>query len=201
MRIGEIIETTSSAFVAESYELNQPPPLGSLVTVHLPGESSAIDVYAVVTYGQTLGLDPSRRAIRRGTESVFDEAIYKQNPELNHVLRTEFSAALVGFATSARVWQHLPPQPPPLHYSVLATPEDQVRRFTDSLRYFRLLLTTTGPVPPQLVLAANAREVYRQRGADRAWLDSAGREVAALLKDNHELLLTVLYAIDPGAEE
>jgi len=42
------------------------------------------------------------------------------------------------------------------------------------------------------------REVYHQRGADRAWLDAAAREVATLLKDDHQAMLTVLYAIDPG---
>ena len=35
MRIGEIIETGTAGFVAESFELNRPPPLGSLVKVCL----------------------------------------------------------------------------------------------------------------------------------------------------------------------
>lgn len=201
MRIGEIIETTSTGFVAESFELNSPPPLGSIVTVHVPPagtEEAETSIYAVVTYGRTAGLDPSRRAIRRSTDSVFDEAVYDHNPELGHVLRTEFGAALVGFLADGQVWQHLPSQPPPLHFSVQTVPQDELQRFTDSLSYFRLLLTTSGPVLPPQVLAANVREVYRQRGQDRAWLDVAAREVAVLLKDDQQALLTVLYAIDPG---
>ncbi|MBC7262242.1 MAG: hypothetical protein H5T63_09525, partial [Chloroflexi bacterium] len=66
MRIGEIVETTSTSFVAESFELNRPPPLGSLVAVSLPAQ--AMELYAVVTYGQTVGLDPGRRAVRRSTD-------------------------------------------------------------------------------------------------------------------------------------
>ncbi|MGC8786653.1 MAG: hypothetical protein ACP5Q1_04420 [Anaerolineae bacterium] len=196
MRIGEIVETTSTSFVAESFELNRPPPLGSLVAVSLPAQ--AMELYAVVTYGQTVGLDPGRRAVRRSTDAVFDEAIYHEHPELKHTLRTEFGAALVGYSIAGQVWQHLPPQPPPLHFSVHMAGVEEMRRFTDLLLYFRLLLTYSGPVSSLQVLAANVREVYRQRGSDRAWLDAAAREIAALLKNDHEALLTVLYAIDPG---
>nr|MBC7244505.1 hypothetical protein [Chloroflexota bacterium] len=209
MRIGEIVETTSTGFIAESFELNRPPPLGSLVVVTLPGyketstrqpsePANAMDLYAVVTYGQTVGLDPGRRAVRRSTEEVFDEAIYEEHPELRHVLRTEFGTVLVGFFAHGQVWQHLPPQPPPLHFSVQTVEMDQVQRFTEHLHYFRLLLSYSGPVSPLQVLAAHVREVYWQRGSDRAWLDVAAREIATLLKDDHKALLTVLYAIDPG---
>ncbi|MBC7232008.1 MAG: hypothetical protein H5T68_02035 [Chloroflexi bacterium] len=196
MRIGEIVETTSTGFVAESFTLNRPPPLGSLVAVSLPAQD--MEIYAVVAYGQTVGLDPGRRAVRRSTEIVFDEAIYHEHPELKHILRTEFGAVLVGYLAEGQVWQHLPPQPPPLHFSVQTVETGELRRFTDHLLYFRLLLSYNGPVSPLQVLAANVREVYRQRGSDRAWLDVAAREIATLLKNDHEALLTVLYAIDPG---
>jgi len=203
MRIGEIIETMSTGFVAESFELNRPPPLGRLVVVRLPSEvgrtSANMDLYAVVTYGQTVGLDPSRRAVRRSTDTVFDQAIYQQHPELNRTLRTEFGASLVGFVTDGRVQQHLPSQPPPLHFSVQTATAEEVQRFTDRLDYLRFLLTLYGSqVSPLQVLAASVREVYQQRGHDRVWLDAAAREIATLLKSDHEALLTVLYAIDPG---
>jgi hypothetical protein len=203
MRIGEIVETTSTGFVAESFELNSPPPLGGVVTVHVAaestGKSAEAAIYAVVTYGQTAGLDPSRRAIRRSTDTVFDQAVYDHNPELSHVLRTEFGAALVGFLADGHVRQHLPSQPPPLHFSVQSVSQEDLRRFTDHFDYFRLLLTVAGPVLPSQVLAAHVREVYRQRDQDQVWLDAAAREIAILLKDDHQALLTVLYAIDPGA--
>ncbi len=210
-RIGEIIETMSTGFVAESFDLNRPPALGSLVVVRLPAETgpegASTDLYAVVTYGRTAGIDPSRRAVRRSTDEVFDQDIYLQNPELERTLRTEFGAALVGFATSGQVRQHLPAQLPPLHFSVQQPAPKEVQDFTDRLQYLRLLATpyaasgptsSAGQVPPLQVLAANVRWVYRARDGDRAWLDAAAREIAALLKSDHEALLTVLYAIEPA---
>jgi hypothetical protein len=212
-RIGEIIETMSTGLVAESFELNRPPALGSLAVVRVPDEAgtagAGIDLYAVVTYGRTAGIDPSRRAVRRSTDEVFDQAIYRQNPELARTLRTEFGAALVGFATSGRMRQHLPSQLPPLHFSVQQPALEEVQRFTDCLQYLRLLTTpsaasgpvsSAGHVPPLQVVAANVRWVYEARGHDRVWLDAAAREIATLLKSDHEALLTVLYAIEPVEE-
>ena len=206
MRIGEIVETRSAGFVAENLELNRPPALGSLVVVHVDANTTqttktttprGVDLYAVVTYGQTVGLDPGRHAMRRGTDTVLDAAIYQEHPELEHVLRTEFGAALVGLQENGVIRHQLPSQPPPLHYSVHTAPSEQVQRFTDQLLYLRLLLIPHGEVPPAQVLAANIREVYRQRRDDRLWLDTAAQEIATLLKDDHQTLLTVLYAIDP----
>lgn len=201
IRIGEIVETMSTGLVAESFQLNRPPALGSLVVI----ESEDARLYAVVTYGRTAGLDPSRHAVRQGSAAVSDAAIYREHPELEHTLRTEFGAALVGLAADGAIKQHLPAQPPPLHYSVQTVPADEVRRFTDQLQYLRLLLQTTGAAPsgevPALqVLAANLREVFHQRGEDRDWLERAAKEIATLLKDDHQALLTVLYAIDPGEQ-
>jgi len=193
MRIGEIIETGTTGFVAESFELNRPPALGSLVKVEI-GEGGC--VYGVVSHGTTTGLDPGRRAVRRSTETVYDEAIYNEHPELRHTLRTEFSVLLVGCVEDGAIRQHLPAQPPPLHYSVHQCAAEEVRAFSEQLYYLRLLLSASGEVPSEQLLAAHIRQAYRQRGQDRAWLERAAREIAALLKHDYERLMTVLYAIE-----
>ena len=194
MRIGEIIETGTTGFVGESLELNQPPALGSLVKVEV-GDGAC--VYSVVSHGTTAGLDPGRRAVRRSTEQVYDEAIYDEHPELRRTLRTEFSVLLVGYVEDGAIRQHLPAQPPPLHYSVHQCTEEEVRAFSEGLYYLRLLLSAPGEVPSEQLLAAHVRQAYRQRGQDREWLKRAAREIAALLKHDYERLMTVLYAIEP----
>ena len=194
MRIGEIIETGTTGFVAESLELNQPPASGSLVKVEV-GDGAC--VYGVVSHGTTTGLDPGRRAVRRSTEQVYDQAIYDEHPELRHTLRTEFSVLLVGCVEDGAIRQHLPAQPPPLHYSVHQCTEEEVRAFSERLYYLRLLLAAPGEAPSEQLLAAHVRQAYRQRGQDREWLERAARGIAALLKHDYERLMTVLYAIEP----
>ena len=143
MRIGEIIESTSVQFVSESLELGQPPALGSLLKVGVSRES---DLYGVVCYGETRSLDPGRPAVRRSTDEVYDDRVYHENPQLQHVLRTEFTCLTVGAMEGGVVSQGLPSQPPPLHFSVrafytrfLRSPlNSRVNTPTRSLCFFRI---------------------------------------------------------------
>ncbi|HBY95118.1 MAG TPA: hypothetical protein DEP84_14365 [Chloroflexi bacterium] len=196
--IGEIIETATQDFLAESLTLHQPPLLGELVKVQVNREDYC---YAVVSYASTSSPDAGRRAVRRSSESVVDEAVYASHPQLNRLLQTTFRAILTGWSdagvSSAAIRQSLPPTPPPLHHSTYRCTPEAVRRFTDQLLYFRLILACVREVPTEQVLAGHIRYVYALRGNDEPWLSRAAQEVASLLKNDHERLLTLLYAIDP----
>ena len=194
MRIGEIIESTSTHFVAEGFELNHPPALGSFVRVRV---AEGRDLYGVVSYGETGSLDPGRRAVRRSTEEAFDDQIYRESPQLEHVLRTEFTSLAVGVIDGGEVLQILPSQPPPLHFSVHGCSADETTLFTENLYYFRILLGASGFVPVEQLLAANIRQVCGGRGDDEDWLQGAAREAANLLKYDYDRLMTLLHAIEP----
>jgi hypothetical protein len=193
VRIGEIVETETAFFVAESFTLHQPPALGRLVCVET---ESAPLIYGVVCYGTTASPDPGRRAVRRSTEGVYDGAIYREHPQLELTLRTEFTVRLVGYDDGQRICHYLPPQPPPLHYSVHECSLEQVKAFTERLRYLNLLLAAT-EIPPEQLLAAHIRQVYGARSSDDEWLARVAREVSGLLKSDYERLMTVLYGIEP----
>ena len=196
MRIGEIIETSTVGFWAESVNLHDLPPLGALVSVEAADVGT---LYGVVAFGQTAGIDEGRKAVRRGSDEVFDGAIYDRHPELTRILRTTFRVVTIGFAgPDGQPRHHLPPTPPQLHYSVSRCERALVERFTDDPRYFPTLMASEGEVAPEQLLAAHIRAVYAVRGDDQAWLAGAGRQVARLLKRDYDRLLTVLEAIDPG---
>jgi hypothetical protein len=199
VRIGEVIATSTVEFTAQSHDLHALPPLGSLVQVAAARGAGAAEIVAVVAYGETGGIDAGRRPVRRGSDEVFDDEIYREHPELRHVLRTTFRARVVGFVEGGRPRRYLPPMPPPLHFSVRACSPAAVRAFTDDLLYLRALLSADGPVSPEQLLAAHIRAAYLARGEDAPWLEAAGREVARLLKDDYDRLLTVLQSIDPAA--
>ncbi len=197
-RIGEIIETSTVGFWAESVNLHDLPPLGSLVAVSLPEGGTLI---GVVAFGQTTGIDEGRRAVRRGDAEVFDGAIYDRHPELMRILRTTFRVVTVGYlAQGGAPRHHLPPIPPPLHYSVSRCDQALTCAFTDEPRYFASLNASEGEVSPEQLLAAHIRAVTADRGGDEGWRAAAGRQVARLLKRDYDRLLTVLEAIDPGMD-
>lgn len=194
MRIGEIVETCSVNFVAEG-TLHQPPSLGSLVKVELEPD---MQLYAVVSFAQTSGLEQGRRAIRRGTADIYDAAIYNEHPELRRTLRTIFQAVLVGWQDNeSLLYQQLPPVPPPLHFSVQDCGASEMHEFTNRLYYLRLLLAANVDIPAPQLLVAHLNEIYQLRDRDRTWLEGAARELAALLKNDSETLMSIFYAIDP----
>ncbi len=199
--IGEVIATTSLNFTAqrlvpqdrEEPRPVQPPNLGQLVWVRLPNGGR---VFAVVTYGTTEGLDRGRLAVVRTHDDVVDERVYEEHPQLAEVLRTEFVAQLVGYENpEGHLFHHLPPQPPPLHYAVYQANEEDAQRFSQDLRYLRLLLNAEGPVPGEQLVAAHVREMSRAQGRDPRWLERAARHIAGLLKRDYERLQAALEAL------
>jgi len=63
-RVGEVIEASTTDFVAQCYELYQSPPLGSLVKTRDLG----VELYGIVYNATTTSFEPGRRPIARGKD-------------------------------------------------------------------------------------------------------------------------------------
>ena len=176
-RIGEVIEASTTEFVAQSYELHQAPPFGSFVRTG----DGAVDIYGVVHLVRTSGIDPGRRPLARGKDELTEEDIYRNNPELSELLRTEFTAAIIGFCSEGAVSQFLPPRPPRIHGFVYTCSSDEVVRFTDRFDFLQTIITSGVRGPVDELIAACIRHAAQARDGDRAFLVSAGKELATLL--------------------
>jgi hypothetical protein len=128
-RLGEIIEATTTGFTAQCYELNAHPPLGSLVKT-TEGER---EIYAVVYQATTEGMEPGRKPIARGKNETSEEALFEANPQLAQLLRSEFSALVVGHKDGDRVRQYLPPPPPPPPRIVKPRPPGEIKKLIQKL--------------------------------------------------------------------
>ncbi|NWG22000.1 MAG: hypothetical protein HXY39_16965 [Chloroflexi bacterium] len=197
-RIAEVIESTSTGFTAGAYELLAAPPFGALVRAQARAEGMAI--YGLVYDIRTGSKEPGGRALVRGRtyagRELYDAEIYHEHPDLAEVLQTEFSAITVGFVADGRIYQYLPPQPPPVHYSVYECVPEEVARFSQATDFFRTVLFAY-QIPGDEVLAAAIRAAARAHRDDRAFLVRAGREVATLLKDDYDRLTAILRRIRP----
>jgi hypothetical protein len=189
--IGEIIETSTTRFLAQACDLSRPPAFGSLVRV----DCSPAEVFGLVFHVRTGGLEPGSQAVMRGRMGVRDEAIYRENPDLKAVLRTDFAALIVGFCQDGQLRQHLPMYPPPLHWSVRECNETEVVAFTNQFDYFRGVLALND-APADELLAANLRLVRLARSFDADFNLRAGREVARLLNRDYERLSAILRRLD-----
>src|SRR4030042_1974953 len=118
-RIGEIIAAETAGFTAQCYELYELPPLGALVK---PG-----DIYGIVCHAETAGLDTGRKPIARGKDESSEEDVYQSSPQLLKLLRSEFTAAGVGYKANDKLYQYLPPQPARIHGFVYLCPPDEIK--------------------------------------------------------------------------
>lgn len=197
-RIGEVIESSTTSFTAGAYELLAAPPFGALVRAQ--SRVAGLAIYGLVYEIRTGSKEPGGRAVVRGRtytgRDIYDAEIYHEHPDLAEVLQTEFSAITVGFVEDERVYQYLPPHPPPVHYSVYECDPAEVIRFSESCDFFRGVLFAY-QIPSDELLAAVIRAAARARSDGRSYLVRAGREVASMLKDDYDRLTALLRRIRP----
>lgn len=191
-RIAEVIEASSTGFVAQCYRLHDSPPLGALVRV---GSEPA--VYAAVCHVSTAGIDPSRRPVPLGETADEEDEVFRQHPQLPHLLRTTLEARIVGWRDGERTRQHLPASPPRVHAFVWTCGADEARTFGESLRFIALLLRGKDATPDEVV-SATLRWLAGRHADPRAFLLRAAREAATLLAGDTARLNLLLRGIADG---
>jgi hypothetical protein len=189
-KIGEVIEASTGEFVAESYELHTPPPLGSLVRT----SDGEVGIYGVVCNASTESIDPGRRPLARGREESEEENIYRQHPQLSRLLRTTFDTLVIGHGQGDELQHYLPPRPPRVHSFVYLCEQDEVRRFTHSLDFLSTLLGIRERAVDEVVSAC-LRQASCAHDDDRAFLVMAGKELAVLLGGELNRLNAILRRI------
>ena len=183
-RVGEVIEASTTQFVAQCYELYELPPLGSLVKTG--------DIYGIVCNAATTSLEPRRRPIARGKDESSEEEIYKSSPQLLKLLRSEFGAVVVGHRPADKLYHYLPPNPARIHGFVYLCPPEEVREFSQSLDFLNILINTRLPVPTDELIAAALRQMSQAHEDSHSFLISAGKELATLLSSDFNVLKSIL---------
>ena len=103
----------------------------------------------------------------------------------------------VGYRRNGLVRHGLPPRPPlNLDPVELCQDDAEVRQFTDSLGYMRLILTAAASgIPTTQLLAAHIINVYELRGRDTDWAMKVIQEVIEQLRSNYDILIPTLEAL------
>jgi hypothetical protein len=190
-RVGEVIEASTTEFTAQCYELYQSPPLGSLVKTKDP----PVELYGVVYHATTTSLDPGRRPIARGKDEKSEEAIYQSSPQLSKLLRSEFSALVVGHKSEDKLHHYLSPKPARVHSFVYACSLDEVKEFSQSFAFLSMLLNTRLPVPADELTSACLRQMSLAHEDRHVFLVAAGKELAILLSGQFNQLKAILERI------
>jgi hypothetical protein len=187
-RVGEVIEASTTDFVAQCYELYQSPPLGSLVKT----KDEPIDLYGIIYHATTGSLEPGRRPIARGKDEASEEDIYRSSPQLSKLLRSEFSALVVGHKQGEKLYQYLPPKPARIHGFVYLCGLEEVKEFSQSFAFLNILLNARLRVSVEEIVAAALRQMGQAYDDPRPFLVAAGKELAVLLGGQFNQLKAIL---------
>lgn len=188
-KIGEIIEASTGEFMAQCYELHQPPPFGSLVKTR----EGQMEVYGVVCTAATTSIEPGRRPIARGSEEADEEDIYRSSPQLAKLLRTDFSALVVGHREGEKINHYLPPRPARIHSFAYLCDAEEVEKFSQSFDFLSILVGAGGQADE--LIAATLRQAAAAHQDPRDFLIRAGKELAVLLGGESTRLNTILRRI------
>ncbi len=191
MRLGEVVEATTSEFVVQCYELYAAPALGSLVKC---GDDGAI--YGIVHEISTRSVDTGRRPIARGREEEDENAIYQSNPQLSRLLSTEFRALSVGHREDGALRRWLAPLPPRIHSFVYLCSDDALREFSAELDFVSIALSAPIAAADD-VLAAFLKSAGSAHLDRDAFLVSAGKRLTPLLGGQMQRLDGILRRIAP----
>ena len=123
-RVGEVVESTSTSFVAQCYQLDGSPALGALVRTDSP------DIYGVVARVTTEPLDSARPVLARGEDSDSEEDVIRDNPQIARLLTSRFEVIIAGHVDDGVIRQYLPPRPPRVHSFVYACDSEEISGFT-----------------------------------------------------------------------
>ncbi len=190
-RAGEVVEASTTEFVAQCYQLYQSPPLGSLVkTRDMP-----VELYGILYHAATTSLEPGRRPIARGKDEVAEEEIYRSSPQLLKLLRTEFSALVVGYREEEKLYHYLPPKPARIHGFVHLCSPEEVKEFSQSFDFLNILVNARLPVSADELVAASLRQMSQAYEDRHTFLVAAGKELAVLLSGQFNQLKAILGRI------
>jgi hypothetical protein len=185
--IGQVVAADIASFTAQCLELQGAPPLGSLVKTDGP-------IYAVVCDACTESVE-GRRPVAHLSGETDLESFLDSNPHLRHLLRTTFDAVVVGHGDGPALHHYLPPSTTPMFAPVRLCPQEEVARFSQSLDFLKLLLSAAANSDE--VAAACLRLASAAHPDRRAFLVTAGKELARLLANDPHRLTAILRRMRP----
>jgi hypothetical protein len=188
--IGEVITADSQRFEAECRHLYGAPALGSFVRV----EGAERSVFGVVARVATAAVDPGRR-----TQALHlpPGQLAERMPQLELVLRTCFTALVVGYGDGEDTRPYLPPHPPEIHRFVQACRPAEIEALTREPDFLRVLAVAP-EIPVEDVLAAAMLQAAAVRGSgppSEAFLVECGRTLVGLFRREPDRFQSVMRRI------
>jgi len=136
----EIVESSLSSYVAQSWQWDVMPEYGTLVHV----DNSSEILIGIVTDITTGSSDPTRYPF---PYKKTPEELKAEQPQLFEFLRTTFNVTTVGYVQPpSKIVYRLPPRPGKIHSFVSHCPADLSTRFLSNPTFLHLLFAFSNTI-------------------------------------------------------
>jgi hypothetical protein len=129
----EVLESSLSGWLAQSWQWDVLPHFGSIVTIQAPTRI----LFAVVHQIQTGSMDPVRYPF---AYQKTEEELRVLQPQIFEFLKTTFSCLMLGYQEKGRVYYMLAPEPAKIHAFVTPLSTENAKDFFSCHNYLNMLL-------------------------------------------------------------
>ena len=128
----EIVQSSLQEWVAQTWQWDNFPKFGSIVTI----ENKQRIVFGIVHQVQTGSLDPIHTPVAyKKTEAE----LKAEQPQIFEFLKTTFSCLTIGYQENSKIFYQLAPEPPKIHAFVGHIDKELTKKFFLSEQYLHLL--------------------------------------------------------------
>lgn len=130
----EVIDSSLQGWLAQSWQWNQFPTFGSLVSI----ETKKRTLFAVVHQVQTGSMEPMRYPF---PYQKTQEELMKEQPQIFEFLKTTFSCLTLGYQEKESMYYLTAPEPPPIHAFVHPIDPELARQFFCNPAYLHVIFS------------------------------------------------------------
>ncbi|MCX5922904.1 MAG: hypothetical protein NTX86_06285 [Candidatus Dependentiae bacterium] len=128
----EIIESSLQGWLAQSWQWNQCPQFGSLVTV----QTKKRTLFGIVHQVNTGSMEPMRYPF---PYQKTEEELLRDQPQIFEFLKTTFSCLAIGYLEKGHIYYLATPEPPQIHSFVQSMDQETMKQFFAKPTYLHLL--------------------------------------------------------------
>jgi hypothetical protein len=130
----EVIESSLTSWLAQSWSWDKFPAFGSLVAI----ECKKRTIFGIVHQVQTGSMDPVRYPF---PYQKTEEELLKEQPQIFEFLKTTFSCIAIGYQEKKSISYLIAPEPPKIHSFITHPDSENSKIFFANTRYLHLLFT------------------------------------------------------------
>jgi len=190
MTAGRLLRSNTRGCVVGCQISQSPPDFGSMVTI--PADQDRI--YGLI---YDIHIDDDGLVRQLAAANNISEEVILDN-RLNRNTPLEMSIIFIGYQRNETISHRLPPHPPLSLDTMHLCNQNEVRQFTnlEHFGYLRYILTNP-ELPIADLVAAHIHSAYHAHEAPYrdSWKGMALDMVITLLRDDHDLLNQVLFAV------